>query len=62
MKIVVNYLNSVFHIDVQTKSNDKCPNFVFQFIKNTRNGTLGTRIMHHLILIKGPRDLILRYS
>ena len=35
MKIVVNYLNSVFHIEVKTKSNDKFLNFVFQFIKNT---------------------------
>ena len=36
MKIVVNYLNSVFHIEVKTKSNDKFLNFVFQFIKNTK--------------------------
>ena len=36
MKIVVNYLNVVFHIEVKTKFNDKFWNFVFQFIKNTK--------------------------
>ena len=36
MKIVANYLNSVFHIEVKTKSNDKFLNFVFQFIKNMK--------------------------
>ena len=36
MKIVVNYLNFVFHIEVKTKSNDKFLNFVFQFIKNAK--------------------------
>ena len=36
MKLVANYLNSVFHIEVKTKSNDKFLNFVFQFIKNTK--------------------------
>ena len=36
MKIVVTYLNSVFHIEVKTKSNDKFLNFVFQFIKNMK--------------------------
>ena len=36
MKIVVNYLNFVFHIEIKTKSNDKFLNFVFQFIKNTK--------------------------
>ena len=36
MKLVVNYLNSVFYIEVKTKSNDKFLNFVFQFIKNTK--------------------------
>ena len=36
MKIVVNYLNFVFHIEVKTKSNHKFLNFVFQFIKNTK--------------------------
>ena len=36
MKIVVNYLNFVFHIEVKTKSNDKFLNFVFQFIKSTK--------------------------
>ena len=36
MKIVVNHLNSVFHIEVKTKSNDKFLNFVFQSIKNTK--------------------------
>ena len=29
MKIVFNYLNFVFHIEVKTKSNDKTLNFVF---------------------------------
>ena len=36
MKIVVNYLNSVFPIEVKTKSNDKFLNFGFQFIKNRK--------------------------
>ena len=35
MKIVVNYLNCVFHIEVKTKSKYKTLNFAFQFIKNT---------------------------
>ena len=30
----VNYLNFVFHIEVETKSEYKILNFVFQFIKN----------------------------
>ena len=46
MKIVVNYLNFVFHIEVKTKFNDKFWNFVFQFIKNTK-WHLGTRIIIH---------------
>ena len=36
MKIVVNYLNFVFRIEVKTKSKYKILNFVFQFIKNTK--------------------------
>ena len=36
MKIVVNYLNFVFHIEVKTKSNHKFLNFGFQFIKNMK--------------------------
>ena len=36
MKIVVNYLNFVFHIEVKAKSKYKILNFVFQFIKNTK--------------------------
>ena len=36
LKIIVNYLNFVFHIEVQTKSKYKTLNFVFQFIKNTK--------------------------
>ena len=36
MKIVVNYLNFVFHIEVKTRFNDKILNFVFQLIKNTK--------------------------
>ena len=36
MKIVISYLNFVFHAEVKTKSNDKFLNFVFQFIKNTK--------------------------
>ena len=36
MKIVVNYLNFVFHIEVKTKSNKKFLNFVFQFLKNRK--------------------------
>ena len=34
-KIVVKYLNFVFHIEVKTKKY-KILNFVFQFIKNTK--------------------------
>ena len=36
MKMVVKYLNFVFHIEVKTKSNYKILNFVFQFIKNIK--------------------------
>ena len=36
MKIVVNYLNFVFQIEVNTRSKYKILNFVFQFIKNTK--------------------------
>ena len=36
MKIVVNYLNFVFHIEIKTKSNYQFLNFVFQFIKNAK--------------------------
>ena len=43
MKIVVNYLDFVFHIEVKTKSKYKILNFVFQ-LSETRNGTLGTWI------------------
>ena len=46
MKMVVKYLNFVFHIEVKTKSNYKILNFVFNLSK-TGNGTLGTRILLH---------------
>ena len=36
MKMVVKYLNSVFHTEVKTKSSYKILNFVFQFIKNMK--------------------------
>ena len=36
MKMVVNYLNFVFRIEVKTKSKYRILNFVFQFIKNTK--------------------------
>ena len=36
MKMVVKYLNFVFHIEVKTKSNYKIWNFVFQFLKNMK--------------------------
>ena len=42
MKIVINYLNFVFHVVVKTISKDKILNFVLNLSK-TRNGTLGTR-------------------
>ena len=42
-KIVVSYLNFVFHIAVKTKCYDKILNFVFNSLK-TRNFTSGTRI------------------
>ena len=35
-RIVVNYLNFIFHIEVKTKSMQKSLNFVFQFIKNRK--------------------------
>ena len=45
MKMLVKYLNFVFHIEVKTKSNYKILNFFFQFMKKKkRNGTLGTQI------------------
>ena len=47
MKIVVNYLNFAFRIEVKTKSKYKTLNFVFQLSKK-RNGTLGTRIQSGL--------------
>ena len=36
MKVVVNYFNFVFHIEVKTKSKYKVLNFVFQLIKNSK--------------------------
>ena len=36
MKIVVNYSDFVFHIEVKTKFKYKILNFVFQFIKNMK--------------------------
>ena len=36
MKMVVNYLNLVFHIEVKRKAKYKILNFMFQFIKNTK--------------------------
>ena len=36
MKMEVNYLNFVFHIEVKTKSKYRTLNFVFQFIQNTK--------------------------
>ena len=45
MKMVVSYLNFVFFIEAKAKSKYRILNFVFQFIKKKRNGTLGTRIV-----------------
>ena len=36
MKMVVKYLNFVFHTEVKTKSNNKTLSFVFQFIKDMK--------------------------
>ena len=36
MKVVVSYLNFVFHIEVKTNSKYKFLNFLFQFIKNAK--------------------------
>ena len=36
MKMEVNYLNFVFHIEVKTKSKSKILNFVLHFIKNMK--------------------------
>ena len=36
MKMVVNYLNFVFFIEVKSKSKYRIFNFVFQFIKKTK--------------------------
>ena len=41
MKIIVNYLNFIFHIVVKTKSMYKILNFMIQFIK-TRSSNSGT--------------------
>ena len=38
MKMLVKYLNFVFHIEVKTKSNYKILNFFFQFMKKKKNG------------------------
>ena len=43
MKIVVNYLNFVLHIEVKTTSKYKILYFLFNLSK-TRNDTLGKRI------------------
>ena len=37
MKMVVNFLNFVFRIEVKTKSKYRILNFVFQFIKNMKH-------------------------
>ena len=37
MKMVVKYLNFVFHIEAKTKCNYNILNFVFQFMKNTKS-------------------------
>ena len=47
MKIVVNYLNCVFFIEVKIKTKYKILNFVFQSNKMARNGTLGTQIEYN---------------
>ena len=44
MKMVASYLNFVFFIELKAKTKYRILNFVFQFIKKNRNGTLGTRI------------------
>ena len=36
MKMIVNYLNFSFHIEVKIKSKYKIFDFVFQFIKDTK--------------------------
>ena len=36
MKVAVNYLNFVFHLEVKTKYWNQILNFVFQFIKVTK--------------------------
>ena len=36
LKMIVNYLNCVFLIEVKTKSKYRILNFVFQFIKKTK--------------------------
>ena len=36
MKMVFNYLNLVFLIEIKTKRNYRILSFVFQFIKNTK--------------------------
>ena len=36
MKMIVNYLNFVFHIKVKTECKYKVLNFVFKFVKNTK--------------------------
>ena len=36
MKMVVNYLNSVFFIEIKSKSKYRILNFFFQYIQNTK--------------------------
>ena len=36
MKIILNYLNFFFRIDIKTDSKYKYLNFIFQFIKDTK--------------------------
>ena len=60
IKIVVNYLSFVFHIEVKTKSKDKNLNFVFQFIKNTKWHFGYTDLVSEILALKSP--LIGKYS
>ena len=49
LKIVVNYLNFVFLIEVKTKSKYRILNSFFNLSKK-RNGTLGTRIRNDVFV------------
>ena len=56
MKMVVNYLNFVFFIEVKAKSKCRILNFVFQFIKKTKyhfGYTDSAGLFQHTAILQG---------